>query len=378
MKIIIVTSTRADYGLLYPIIKKFRELENEDFFLGLAVTGTHLTSIGSIREIEEDKVRIDYKLEISMTSSTEPEIAKNFSTTVEKFTELFAKESPNAVILLGDRYEILGVAIAALITRVPIFHISGGDLSLGAIDNEIRNAITKLSSLHFTTNEESKKRVIDMGEPSETVYNVGSTSIDNILREKLIERGQLLKELGIEDKEQRFLLCTYHPTTKSSLSPIDEIKIVMEAIKPFTEAGIEIVITKANSDLGGEDINEFLERFSEKNKGFYLFSSLGRLRYFSLAKLACAVIGNSSSGIVEIPTLGVPVINIGDRQSGRTRGGLVIDAGLDIKRIRDKVELVLGGSLKKDFIKFENPYGDGSAADRIVRLSMEYLNEKNR
>ena len=328
-KLAIVTTTRADYGLFYPIIKGFRKLEDNDFKLVLVVTGTHLVGkFGyTVSEIENDGFRIDYRIKITMNSGNNEEIAENISTVITEFTKVFEAEKPDGVMILGDRYEMLGVAAASLITSTPILHISGGDTTEGAIDENIRHALTKMSYLHFTTNETSKKRVIQMGEEPERVFNVGSTSIDNILKEKLLTKEKVLESVGLT--ADKYIICTYHPATLSDSDGLKEVEVLAGVLDKFVKKGYHIIVTKANADLGGNRINEFWDEIAAKNTGFSVFASLGRLRYLSLVKYASAVVGNSSSGIVEVPALKVPVIDIGSRQKGRTRSKAVLEVNLD-------------------------------------------------
>jgi UDP-N-acetyl-D-glucosamine 2-epimerase, UDP-hydrolysing len=374
-KLAIVTTTRADYGLLHPIIKGFRKLEDKDFKLVLVVTGTHLAEkFGyTVSEIENDGFRIDYRIKIAMNSGSNQEIAENISTVITEFTKVFEAEKPDGVMILGDRYEMLGVATASLITSIPILHISGGDTTEGAIDENIRHALTKMSYLHFTTNEISKKRVIRMGEEPERVFNVGSTSIDNILNEKLLTKAEALESIGLT--ADKFIICTYHPVTLSVSDGLKEVEILAGILDKFVKKGYHIIVTKANADLGGSRINEFWDEIAAKNTGFSVFASLGRLRYLSLVKYASAVVGNSSSGIVEVPALKVPVINIGSRQKGRTRSKAVLEADLDDagKKLTETLEFALSEEGRLRAEQGDSPYGEGRSAEQIVNITMDYL-----
>ena len=369
--IAIVTSTRAEYGLLYPVISRFRALENDDFKCSLLVTGTHLSEkFGhTVDEIVKDGIRIDERIECSTGSANETDIAKNMSDTIEKFTACFSQNKYDAVMVLGDRYEILAVVIAAMICRIPVFHIGGGDISEGAIDDVIRHSVTKMSYLHFSTNEESRQRIIQLGEDPERVLNVGSTSIDNILNEKLMSKEEALQSVGLPDCD--YILCTYHPETIDQTG-MNEVK---DLIGILSRLSIEIIVTKSNSDLGGEEINKYLDEAGKKYDNIHVYASLGRIRYLSLMKYAKCVVGNSSSGIVETPAMHIPTVNIGDRQRGRLRASSVFDCTAD----KDAMEYTINYALseKGQYVarKSPNPYGDGHAAERIVEKSISCLKE---
>lgn len=374
-KLAIVTTTRADYGLLHPIIKGFSKLEDEAFKLILIVTGTHLVEkFGyTVSEIEKDGFRIDYRIKITMNSGNNEEIAENISTVITEFTKVFEAEKPDGVMVLGDRYEMLGVATASLITSTPILHISGGDTTEGAIDEYIRHALTKMSYLHFTTNEISKKRVIRMGEEPERVFNVGSTSIDNIFNEKLLTKEKTLESIGLV--ADKYIICTYHPVTLSDSDGLKEVEVLAGVLDKFVKKGYHIIVTKANADLGGSRINEFWDEIAIKNTGFSVFASLGRLRYLSLVKYASAVVGNSSSGIVEVPALKVPVVDIGSRQRGRTRSRAVLEVNLDDdgRKLTETLEFAISEAGKLRAEQGDSPYGEGKAAEQIVNITMAYL-----
>ena len=321
-KIAVVTATRAEYGLLSPVIRELRKKENEELKIHLIVTGTHLSEqYGmTINEIEE---RIDYKILISVKSDTEEDISTNQAEALIKFTKFFKREKYNAVIILGDRYEMLAIAIAAGNTRTPIFHLCGGDTTEGAIDEWIRHSITKMSYLHFVTNEESRSRVIQMGEDPSRVYNYGSTSIDNILSVATLSKKDALDSIGLSDC--RYALCTYHPVTIVSENIEDKITAFLEAIKEFPD--IQFIVTKSNADQGGSKINDLLDVAEKNIDNMHVYTSLGIHRYLSLMKYSEFVLGNSSSGVIETPAFHIPTVNIGDRQRGRLQAQSIINCG---------------------------------------------------
>ena len=365
-KIAVVTATRAEYGLLSPIIKKLREYENDDLKVELIVTGTHLSDkYGmTINEIDD---RIDFELPIAIMSLRETDIARNQADTLVKFSDLFDTEKFSALILLGDRYEALAIAIAAGNTRTPIFHISGGDTTEGALDEWIRHAITKISYLHFTTNEKSRNRVIQLGEDPKRVFNYGSTSIDNIRTVADMSKMEVLESIGLN--ECRYALCTYHPVTMEGENVSYLIEQFLNAIKAFPD--LEFIVTKSNADQGGARINEILDEAEKKIGNLHVFASLGVRRYLSLMKYADFVLGNSSSGIVETPAFHVPTINIGDRQRGRLQSESIINCGANANDIKDAVMTALSEDHRVICKTVVSPYGDGHAAEKIAKKTIE-------
>ena len=371
-KIAIVTATRAEYGLLMPVIKELRKFESEEFRTELLVTGTHLSEkYGmTIQEIVKDGLRIDHKIPISVKSDSEIDISQNQAETLVKFTELSAQEKFNAVVLLGDRYETLAVAIAAGNTRTPVFHLCGGDTTEGALDEWIRHSITKISYLHFVTNEESRNRVIQLGEDPNRVFNYGSTSIDNILHVADMSKAEALSSVGLEDC--KYAICTYHPVTMEAGSGIEEqIENFLKAIKEFPT--IQFIVTKSNADQGGAKINALLDEAATKISNLHVFTSLGIKRYLSLMKYSEFVLGNSSSGIVETPAFHVPTVNIGDRQRGRLQSASIINCGADKVSIVNAIKIALSEEHKKNCKAVVSPYGDGHAAEQIAKKSYEVV-----
>lgn len=363
-KIAIVTATRAEYGLLSPVISALREKESAHFRTELIVTGTHLSDqFGrTVSEIEAAGVRIDHRVQIPVASDSAQDISDNQAETLVRFTHLFIEERYDAVMLLGDRYETLAIAIAAGNTRTPIFHLCGGDTTEGAIDEWIRHSITKMSYLHFVTNEESRIRVIRMGENPERVFNYGSTSIDNILTVSALSREKALESIGLS--ACRYALCTYHPVTMEAQSVDSEMKCLLNVIRAFPD--IEFVFTKANADQGGAMINALLDEAATQIPNLHVFSSLGIKRYLSLMRYAEFVLGNSSSGIIETPAFRIPTINIGNRQKGRLRSVSVIDCDMDEAEVIRAICKAESDAFRKVCKGVVSPYGDGHAATRIA------------
>lgn len=365
-KIAIVTATRAEYGLLSPVIKELRKWESKELRIDLIVTGTHLSADYGMT-IDEIDDRIDYKIPISVKSSTEGDISANQAEALIKFTEIFVHETYRAVILLGDRYETLAVAIAAGNTRTPIFHICGGDTTEGALDEWIRHSITKISYLHFVTNEESRKRVIQLGEEPCRVFNYGSTSIDNILHLADMTKEEALGSVGLKDC--KYAVCTYHPVTIEGGSVDVQITEFTETIKAIPD--IQFIITKSNADQGGARINELLDRAGAGINNMHVFTSLGVHRYLSLMKYAEFVLGNSSSGIIEAPAFHVPTVNVGDRQRGRLQSDSIINCKADTESIMAAIQRAMSEEHKEICKGVISPYGLGNAGKQIAEKVVE-------
>lgn len=365
-RIAVITATRAEYGLLSPVIRELRSKENDSLRVELVVTGTHLSErYGyTINDIQE---RIDHKVQISVESESELNISENQAEVLVKFTKLFMQINYEAVMLLGDRYEMLAIAIAAVNTRTPIFHLCGGDTTEGAIDECIRHSITKMSFLHFVTNEKSRKRVIQLGESPGRVFNYGSTSIDNILTIADMDKEEALSSVNLYDC--RYALCTYHPVTMDGDDVEQQIHNILKAIEYFPE--IQFIITKSNADKGGAKINEILDKSHKCIHNIHVFTSLGVRRYLSLMKYAEFVMGNSSSGIVETPAFHIPTVNIGDRQLGRLQSESIINCDVDSNEIIAAIKKAMSVEHKKTCQHVICPYGDGDAAKRIANKIIE-------
>lgn len=368
-KIAVITATRAEYGLLSPVIRELRARENEDFRAELVVTGTHLSDAYgyTVQEIEKDGFRIDYRIHIPVKSDSEIDISENQADALVQFSRLFFENKYDAVLVLGDRYETLAIAIAAGNTRTPVFHMCGGDTTEGALDEWIRHSITKISYLHFVTNSDSRRRVIQLGEDPDRVFNYGSTSIDNILRITNMTKEEALDSIGLTDC--RYALCTYHPVTMEDVSVDYQIESFLDAIQAFPE--LTFIVTKSNADQGGARINELLDTAAEKIDNLAVFTSLGARRYLSLMKYAEFVLGNSSSGIIETPSFHIPTVNIGDRQRGRLQAANTINCGTG----RDDIIKGIKKAMSRDFAlecsKVSSPYGDGMSAKKIASKIVE-------
>lgn len=374
-KLAVVTATRAEYGLLSPVIRELRKMENGRTQIELIVTGTHLSEkYGmTIKEIEAEEERIDYKIPVPVQSGTPLDISSNQASVLVKFTELFIQQKYAAVILLGDRYETLMVAIAAGNTNTPVFHLCGGDTTEGASDEWIRHSITKISYLHFVTNEDSRRRVIQLGENPKRVFNYGSTSIDNIMQVADLSSKEALESINLS--ECKYAVCTYHPVTLENGSVEEQIGNLLIAIENFPD--IQFVFTKSNADLGGARINELLDCAIKKMRNLHVFTSLGIRRYLSLMKHAEFVLGNSSSGIIEAPVFQIPTINIGDRQRGRLQSESIINCESDSNSITTAIQMAMSDKHKSVCKTVISPYGTGNAGKQIAHKVMEVVWNRN-
>lgn len=367
-KIAVVTTTRAEYGLLSPVIKELRSFENEMLHIDLVVTGTHLNDDYG-KTVNEINDRIDYQIPISVKSDNCRDISMNQAEVLIKFSDIFYQEKYEGVVLLGDRYETLAVAIAAGNAKIPIFHLCGGDTTEGAIDEWIRHSISKISYVHFVTNEESRRRVIQLGEDPNRVYNYGSTSIDNIINIADMDKKTALKSIGLTPC--KYALCTYHPVTMESIDLKKQISDFLDAIRCFPD--IEFIVTKSNADQGGAEINRLLDIAEKEIPNFHLFASLGAKRYLSLMKNAEFVLGNSSSGIIETPSFHIPTVNIGDRQRGRLQTESIINCNVDTESIIDAIKKARTDKYRKLCKDVVSPYGDGHAAKAISSKIIEIV-----
>ncbi|QXE00955.1 UDP-N-acetylglucosamine 2-epimerase [Terribacillus sp. DMT04] len=360
-KICIVTGTRAEYGLLYWLMKEIQQ--DTDLELQIIATGTHLSpEFGSTyRQIEGDGYTINEKIEMLLSSDSEVAIAKSVGLGTIGFADALARLNPDLIVILGDRFELLSVTQTALLLKIPIAHIHGGEKTFGAYDDSIRHAITKMSYLHFTSTEEHRRRVIQLGEYPDRVYNVGAPGIESIKKLNLMNKKDLEVSLNVSLDRPIFLI-THHPTTLAQ-DPIEGTKELLDALDDYKD--ITMIFTKANADDHGRKINNLISGFVSgdpiKRK---LFSSLGQMRYLSLLKHASVVIGNSSSALIEAPYLKTPAVNIGNRQKGRARPVCVIDSLADTASIRRAIDK----SLNYDFEieKSHEIFGDGSTSKKIV------------
>lgn len=366
----VLTATRAEYGLLKPIIAKLNEVEAFD--VRIVATGAHLSPEFGLtyQEIERDGFKIDKKIEILLSADTPSAISKSMGLAMINFADYFEKLNPDLLIVLGDRYETLAVSTTAMNQRIPIAHLYGGETTEGAIDESIRHAITKLSYLHFTSTDEYRKRVIQLGEEPSRVYNVGAIGIENILHEKLLSKDELAEQLKIS-LEKPYAVVTFHPVTLESNSTKDQIEALLKVCK--NQGNLNFIFTKANADADGRIINRLIDNYAKENNNIIAFTSLGLTKYLSALRYSAMVIGNSSSGLLEAPSFGIPTINIGDRQKGRLQSSSVINCEPTEESIKQAIELALSEDFVVKAKETTNPYGDGSTSDKIVEAIRDNL-----
>ena len=355
-KICFVTGTRAEYGLLSNLMKLIQQ--DVEFELQIIATGMHLSpEFGlTFNQIESDGFYINEKVEMLLSSDTSTGVVKSMGMATIGFADALQRLQPDLLIILGDRFEMLAAAQSALIMQFPIAHIHGGECTFGAYDDAIRHSITKMANWHFTSTEGHRNRVIQLGEHPDRVYNVGAIGIDNTLQLKLLEKQALYEQLSM-NPEKPFFLITYHPETNGDYNGID---ILLEALDEF-KGDFHLIFTKSNADNGGREINDAIQHYVGMNSDqSQLFDSLGQLRYLSAVKEAAAVIGNSSSGLIEVPYLHTPTVNIGDRQKGRERPNSIIDCSLNVTEIKISIYKALVG-----FEHYDKIFGDGQTAQKI-------------
>ncbi len=363
-KICIVTGSRAEYDLLKPVILKLQS--DEEIECDLVVTGSHLEeSFGNtVSEIDRDEVRVTEKIKIPMDSDTKLDMARSVAAGIEKFAEYFNDNVYDMLIVLGDRFEIYAVAIAAAMLSIPIAHLYGGDTTEGAVDEYMRHGITKMSYLHFTSAEEYRKRVIQLGEDPQRVFNVGSLGVENCMKLPLMELDELNASLATELKEVSYAVVTYHPVTMENGSVKWQTDELIRAMSDMDE--LSYIITLSNADAGGRYINEKWKEEASRHDNWTVIPSLGAVRYLSAVKYSAFVLGNSSSGISEVPSMKVPTVNIGDRQKGRIMADSVISCDPSSDSIKSAMIKALSPEFKEIAQNTVSPFGDGNTSERIV------------
>lgn len=365
-RVAVFTGTRAEYGLLYWLMKEIQQSELLD--LQLIVSCMHLSpEFGDTwRQIVEDGFEIDAKVEMLLSSNTDVGTVKSMGLGVLGFADALDRLRPDLLVVLGDRFEALSICQAALIMRIPVVHLHGGELTEGAYDDAIRHAITKMAFLHFVAAEPYRKRVIQMGESPERVFNVGAVGLDHLKRTPGMPLKQLSESLDF-DVSAPFLLVTYHPVTLLEEDPVQSFEALLRALEAFPE--YRVVLTYPNADNGGRAIIPMIEQFSARSPERVLaIPSLGFRRYLSVVKRACAVVGNSSSGIIEVPSFGVPTVNIGSRQAGRLSAESVLHCAANKEAIESAIATALSEPFAQASRQVLNPYGEGDAASAIARV----------
>jgi len=373
-KICVVTGSRAEYGILRGLMKAIQN--DPDLKLQVIATNQHLSKLQgeTYKEIERDGFTIDYK--VYMADDEAPDnantTAKAISRGVSGFADAFDALRPDLLLILGDRYEMLAVASTALIYKIPIAHLHGGEITEGAFDDAIRHAITKMSHLHFTSTEAYRQRVIQLGEQPDRVFNVGALGVENILKNDFMTKDEIEQSLNFQMTDKCFL-CTYHPVTLSNMSSETQILNLLKALDDYQN--YHIIFTYSNSDTNSQIIIKRIQEYVDRNEGRCMFiPSLGQRRYFSALKFITAVIGNSSSGIIEVPSFGIPTLDIGDRQKGRIAADSVIHCGYSTEEIKDGLKKV--DDYKTSIIdrstfgrlQGKNPYFKEGTCDAILNV----------
>jgi len=363
-KICIVTGTRAEYGLLFWLMKEIQAADGLQ--LQIIVTGAHLSSEFGLtsKQIESDGFVINNKVDMLLSSDTEVGITKSMGLGMIGFADALNDLNPDLMVLLGDRYEIFVAASAATVARICIAHIHGGETTEGAFDESFRHSITKMSHVHFTSTDIYRNRVIQLGEHPNRVFNVGAAGIDNIVRLQLLNKSQFQKEINFQLGKKNVLV-TYHPVTLENRTAENQFQALLDVLAQ--EKTLKIIFTKANSDTNGRIINNMIDDFVTEYKDQSIsFTSMGQLRYLSALQFVDGVIGNSSSGLIEVPSFKIGTVNIGDRQLGRIKTDSVIDCKPNQKSIKKAIIKLFSEDFKKKSKLVISPYGMGGAAKKIV------------
>ncbi|WP_041960448.1 UDP-N-acetylglucosamine 2-epimerase [Sulfurospirillum arsenophilum] len=364
-KICVVTGTRAEYGLLYWLMKEIKA--DKELQLLVIATGMHLSPEFGLtyKEIEKE-FTIDKKIEMLLSSDSSVGISKSMGLAQISFAEAYEELKPDLLVVLGDRYEIFSAVSAAMIARIPIAHLHGGETTEGAFDEAIRHSITKMSHLHFVANEEYKKRVIQLGENPNKVFNVGGMGIENIKRFIFLSKEEFEKSIDFKLNKKNILV-TFHPVTLESSTASQQFQELLNALDKLQDTNI--IFTKANSDTDGRVINQMIDEYVAKNLDKSIgFISLGQLRYLSALQFMDAVVGNSSSGLAEAPSFKIGTINIGDRQKGRIKANSVIDCKPFEQDIVQAFEKLYSVGFQRSLQDIKNPYGDGMASKQIIEV----------
>ena len=380
-KICVVTGSRAEYGILRGLMKAIKD--DPELMLQVIATNQHLSKLQgeTYKEIERDGFTIDYK--VYMADDEAPDnantTAKSISRGVSGFADAFDALKPDMLLILGDRYEMLAVASTALIYKIPIAHLHGGEITEGAFDDAIRHAITKMSHLHFTSTEAYRKRVIQLGEQPDRVFNVGALGVENVMKNDFMTKEEIEQSLNFQMTDKCFL-CTYHPVTLSNMSSEAQVLNLLKALDSYKD--YHIIFTYSNSDTNSQIIIKSIQEYVDQNPGRCMFiPSLGQRRYFSALKYVKAVLGNSSSGIIEVPSFGIPTLNIGDRQKGRLAADSVLNCETDTQSILTGLDRVLSPQFIETASKTQNPYEKENTAqaifDVISTYPLEQLNQKH-
>ena len=365
-KICVVTGTRAEYGLLYWLMKEIEAAKTLE--LQIIVTGMHLSPEFGLtyQQIERDGFTIDKKVEMLLSSDSEVGIAKSMGIGMIGFADALDDIKPDLMVVLGDRFEVFAAVSAATVARIPIAHLHGGETTEGAFDESFRHSVTKMSHLHFTATEEYRNRVIQLGEHPDRVFNVGAAGIDNIKRLELLPKSAFEESINFKLGKKN-LLVTFHPVTLERATAKDQFANLLTALEPLDET--HVIFTKANADTDGRIINEMIDQYvANHQQTTVVFTSLGQLRYLSAMQYIDGVVGNSSSGLLEVPSFNIGTINIGDRQRGRIKAASVINCDPTVNRIGSALDRLFSAEFREAVKLIANPYGEGGTSEKIVEI----------
>jgi GDP/UDP-N,N'-diacetylbacillosamine 2-epimerase (hydrolysing) len=369
-KICVVTGSRADYGLLYWLMREIESIDN--LKLQIVVTGMHLSpEFGlTFNQIEQDGFIIDYKVEMLLSSDSGIGISKSMGLGMIGFADAFEGLKPDLLVLLGDRFEIFSAASVATILKIPIAHLHGGETTEGAFDESFRHSITKMSHLHFVSMLDYRHRVIQLGEYPDRVFNVGAIGIDNIKRLSLLSRKDTEESIGFS-LGKRNLLITFHPATLEKSTSKEQFSNLLGALEELEKTNL--FFTKTNADTDSRVINKMIDKYVKNHSDKAIaYTSLGQLRYLSVMKHMDGIVGNSSSGLLEAPSFKIGTVNIGDRQRGRIRSESVVDCDSSMESILSSIRKIYSHSFKEKLISIENPYGNGDTSTKIAKIISNY------
>lgn len=365
----VITGSRAEYGLLRWVIEGIRQAP--ELHLQLVATGMHLSPEFGLtyRDIEADGFKIDRRVEMLLSSDTSSGIAKSIGLGLIGFGGVLEELNPDLMLVLGDRFEVFAAVTAALVAGIPVAHLHGGESTEGAIDEAIRHSITKMSHLHFVATDEYRRRVIQLGEDPSRVFEVGGLGIDSIRKLTLLSRPELERELGMSLR-RRNLLVTFHPATLEGSPALVQLEELLAALESLEDTGL--IFTMPNADSGGRAICARINDFVSKHDHAVVFTSMGQLKYLSCVSCVDGVVGNSSSGLIEVPSFKKGTVNIGERQTGRVRAASVIDCAPRASDIKSALDRLFSSPFQASLEQVRNPYGSGGASDRIVSILCEY------
>jgi GDP/UDP-N,N'-diacetylbacillosamine 2-epimerase (hydrolysing) len=367
-KICVITGTRAEYGLLRWIMQAIKA--DPDLLLQLIVTGTHLSKDHGLtyKFIEEDGFNIDSKIDILTVSDSAVDIAKSIGLAVFGFAEALDKLKPDLIVVLGDRFEVFSAVSAALVAKIPVAHIHGGEVTVGSYDDAFRHSITKMAHLHFVAAEPYRQRIIQLGEKPEHIFLVGGLGVDAIKRLQLLDKSNLERLLGFKFNSKN-LLITFHPATLDNIAPEIQMKELLAAFSELKDT--QLIFTLPNADTGSRSLIKMIKNFVKENSNAYVFESLGQLNYLSLIAHVDAVVGNSSSGLIEAPSFSKGTINIGSRQRGRLQAKSVINCEPIRESILNALCKLYSSEFQKNLKNITNPYGEGGASEKVVKVLKE-------